>query len=672
MTQDRAPAIAIASIPYIGYSSPPAAPALIKGHLLKHGFQSRVFEFNIEFRNFFKDNADLGSLISYWTNNWTNTTSTLPHDLQQLYHQHLATCAKRMVQSGADWLGVSVFSRDSVKFARDFLPYLLQAKSSSQKILIGGHGLTVLVIEELSPYIDCYISGDGENALVELLKGNWSYPGINSPGIQIHNLDEIGWADYSDYDLSAGYDTWYENTTLIPITGSRGCVRDCSFCNVNVIWEKFKYRSGSSLAQEIIHNYEKTQHKHFYFTDSLINGNVRELMIMMRELAAYKETTGTDISWGGQWIARKQKGLPKDYYSLIAASGARNLTIGVETGSDQVRAHMKKGFTNQDLDAEMEQFSKHGITCGFFIVVGYPTETEQDFKQTLAMLKRYVKYVADGTLIGVGSGSGFIPDATTPLAKQNIVHLYDAANNVPHDAASSVRWKSQHSNHLENVRRKLLMQKVLNNLGYPNNDIEYDLLPVINKSSKIFSDSDKDLVDELLPIKDTKVDPEYLAVTSPEELELELLLAAQAGETLPDITVKFNNKILFSGPIDGAQHMRWIVQDRQVRNILTVTLNNKIAGLSVEESHKQVQIKELMINGARFRHDKIYTMSRAKTTNYRGPANGLYENGSLKIFFKNPVHKYFIKQKSFFFESRYESNKILIDKVSALFEHFVR
>lgn len=652
--------IAIASIPYIGYSSPPAAPALLKGHLLKHNFTTKVFEFNIEFKNFFTNKADLGDLINYWS----NVSQTLPKELDCQYQQRLKECAERMIASNAKWLGVSVFSRDSVKFAADFLPYLSQLKFSNQKILLGGHGLTALVLDDWSAYYDCYISGDGENALVELLKGNWSYPGINSSGIQISNLDDIGWPDYSDYDLKAGYESWYDDTTLIPITGSRGCVRDCSFCNVGAIWEKFKYRSGIGVAQEIIHNYEKTKHQHFYFTDSLINGNVRELMVMMRELAKYRETTGADISWGGQWISRKQKGLPKEYYKLIAASGARNLTIGVETGSDQVREHMKKGFTNQDLDAEMEQFSKHGITCGFFIVVGYPTETEEDFKDTLRMLKRYVKYVADGTLIGVGTGSGFIPDATTPLAKQNIVHLYDANSNI--------RWKSTHSNHLENVRRRLLIQKVLNNLSYPSNDVEYELLPILKKSSTLFSEQDKELAQELLPITNTDVDLDFLAPTKPEEVNLELLLEGSPGETLPDITIRINNTVLFSGLIDGIQQFCYTIQDRRWRNLLTITLNNKIGDLSIKESHKQVLIKELVINGSRFRHDKIYMMGRVKSQQEKKFGNGLFSNGSLKIFFKNPVHKYFIKQQSFFFESRYVSNKALIDKVSALFEHFVR
>ena len=87
--------------------------------------------------------------------------------------------------------------------------------------------------------------------------------------------------------------------------------------------------------------------KNFYFTDSLINGNVKELKNMMRHLTEYRERTGADIRWGGQWIVRSQRELPKDYYQLIKSSGGFNITMGVETGSDSVRAHMKKNFTNK-------------------------------------------------------------------------------------------------------------------------------------------------------------------------------------------------------------------------------------------------------------------------------------------------------------------------------------
>ena len=188
----------------------------------------------------------------------------------------------------------------------------------------------------------------------------------------------------------------------------------------------------------------------------------------------------------------------------------------------------------------------------------------------------------------------------------------------------------------------------------------------------MFSEQDKELAQELLPVTNTDVDLDFLEPTKPEEVNLELLLEGSPGETLPDITIRINNTVLFSGLIDGVQQFCYTIQDRRWRNLLTITLNNKIADLSIKESHKQVLIKELVINGSRFRHDKIYMMGRVKSQQEKKFGNGLFSNGSLKIFFKNPVHKYFIKQQSFFFESRYVSNKALIDKVSALFEHFVR
>ena len=84
-------------------------------------------------------------------------------------------------------------------------------QQSSVKIIIGGQGLTdggilgaqgfakQLIADGLADY---YIKSEGERAIVELLKGNFNYPGINSDTFeQIVDLDALPIPDYSDYEL---------------------------------------------------------------------------------------------------------------------------------------------------------------------------------------------------------------------------------------------------------------------------------------------------------------------------------------------------------------------------------------------------------------------------------------------------------------------------------------
>jgi hypothetical protein len=66
---------------------------------------------------------------------------------------------------------------------------------------------------------------------------------------------------------------------------------------------------------------------------------------------------------------------------------------------------MQKGFNNEDLDYNMEQYSKNKMQVYLLLIVGFPTETDQDFQDTLDMLTRYQRYVADGTIIGVNLGT---------------------------------------------------------------------------------------------------------------------------------------------------------------------------------------------------------------------------------------------------------------------------
>jgi radical SAM superfamily enzyme YgiQ (UPF0313 family) len=53
---------------------------------------------------------------------------------------------------------------------------------------------------------------------------------------------------------------------------------------------------------------------------------------------------------------------------------------------------MNKKFTNQDIEFCIEKIIKYNIKVSFLLFVGYPTETEEDFNETLNVLKYSAPY----------------------------------------------------------------------------------------------------------------------------------------------------------------------------------------------------------------------------------------------------------------------------------------
>jgi radical SAM superfamily enzyme YgiQ (UPF0313 family) len=194
--------------------------------------------------------------------------------------------------------------------------------------------------------------------------------------------------DYTDIDWSLyGDDTDKFSTAFI--TGSRGCVRNCTFCDVAGMWPKYRFRSGKNIAGEIIETRKKYKISSFEFTDSLVNGSMKAFRDMCNSLTDYRNTSG-DTSWGwqSQFIARSKVQMPPEDFELMKKSGGNMVSIGIESASESVRNHMKKGFSNSDMWYTYEQCRKNNIKVGIMMLVGYPTETKEDFQQTLSMLEK--------------------------------------------------------------------------------------------------------------------------------------------------------------------------------------------------------------------------------------------------------------------------------------------
>ena len=292
----------------------------------------------------------------------------------------------------------------------------------NNQILIGGGGLvdkqwTMSMLKNNE--IDFFIIGEGEITFKKFLRGETTAPGLNNffPE-QIDKLDEYCVIpDYRKLPL-ADYPYLGNNPDLY-ITASRGCVRNCGYCDINHHWKKYRYRSAKLVAQEMITQYERHGIEEFFFTDSLVNGSLKVFEELCDNLIDYKkQNPKVNFKWRGQYIFRPKHQVPEGHFKKMVDAGVQYLIIGLETFSDRVRFDMDKKHTSADAEWHLEMFKKHGISCQLLMLTGWVTETEEDHKDTLSMFSRLQKYVASGTITGIELGSTlYVLDYTPVMAK---------------------------------------------------------------------------------------------------------------------------------------------------------------------------------------------------------------------------------------------------------------
>jgi hypothetical protein len=450
---------AVIAVPRLEPHRPPPGPAIVAKICADQGHTVTAYDLNIKmFNEFVKHGYDFYGLDEFFNRNTTITEEqkTLIDD----FTDHWAT---RIADEKYDYLMIGIFSTVCHWYGR-YLIEKLRALNCQSKIVIGGMGVGTfdLITPEKSfghtmladQLIDAFIVGEAESSLIKYLDGD-AGAGINNNEIdQIQDLDNLPQPDYSYFDLEE-YNYLIQDEKEVYITGSRGCVRKCTYCDVERFWPKYRYRSGSNVANEIISNYEKFGITRFYFTDSLVNGSLKVFEQMCDQLANYK--FDQPISWSGQFIFRPKKAIPRDHFATIAAAGGNLFYVGIETGSDRVRKEIGKNFTNEDIDFQFEECSQHGIKIIPLMFSGYLTETLEDHQDNLKIFTRWKKYVANGVIDAIELGSDLIILPGSPVERMIESHGIDFlvdAEGSPH----LWMWEARSNPDLtirERIRRKV-------------------------------------------------------------------------------------------------------------------------------------------------------------------------------------------------------------------------
>ena len=449
----------ILTCPVILTNAPLQAPAILKAVVQQQGFKAHTYDLNHELQKMAKDEHDRHDLLK----NFFTFGTLVNKDNIEIVKEYIENVKNEILNTyETKHIALSVFTYQSQKFA-EMLARAIRKTNKEIGLVLGGQGIMSSGINgkldwvhglKEEKIIDAFIVSEGERTLVNYLKMKQADGLNNHDWKQMTDLDSGPYPDYDDYKLSE-----YGSRKLL-ITGSRGCVRHCSFCDIHTHWKKFVWRSGKEIAKEMVHQSKKYGIYKFLFTDSLINGSMKAYRDFITTISEHNEQTQDKISWHGQFIVRGLKQMTEQDWVLTKKSGGDGLFLGVESGSEKIRNDMKKQFSDQDMDEFVEQAYKNNVSLSFGMIVGYPTETDQDFLQTLKMFKRYQKYNKIFVEVALGTTLSVLPG--TPMAEtfKDDMDLNNGEN-------FWIYYKNPTLDFKERIKRRMILGEECLKMGYP-------------------------------------------------------------------------------------------------------------------------------------------------------------------------------------------------------------
>jgi len=273
------------------------------------------------------------------------------------------------------------------------------AKEVDEKItvIVGGPHASMVGTEILKcPHIDLGVRGEGEITIIEILsalekgKGFRGIRGVfyredgqevvNDPREFITDLDTLPFPHQSAPKVLKDYDQ-YPVSAFMKVISIRGCPHNCQFCASREIWSrKPRFRSPANVISEI-KSLQKLGVTLIRFDDDTFGVNKKYISDLCQALMEHCP--------GIRWDCEIHVTLVEDQIiSLMKRAGCYQIQIGVESGNNQILREIRKNTTIEAALAASQTIKKHHIRVQAYFMVGFPQETEETLRDTVAAMKK--------------------------------------------------------------------------------------------------------------------------------------------------------------------------------------------------------------------------------------------------------------------------------------------
>lgn len=207
--------------------------------------------------------------------------------------------------------------------------------------------------------------------------------------------------DYSKRDRIATLGNQDGTIAIVPV--SDGCLSSCSFCET-----RFARGPLNSFSETLILKAIK----------QAVHAGAKEVQLTSQDMGAYGIDKGTDISK----LMRKISDIDGEFKVRIGMLNPAHLNryfegfaealnrdrfykfvhLPVQSGSDGVLRHMRRGYTVGEFERQVRALRERvpEVAIETDVIVGYPTETDDDFEMSRNLIKRVVPEVTNISRFG--------------------------------------------------------------------------------------------------------------------------------------------------------------------------------------------------------------------------------------------------------------------------------
>lgn len=269
-----------------------------------------------------------------------------------IYNENI--CTPDYERLKADLIGISILTSTARR------GYEIARKFPKEKVIMGGVHASLLPQEALQ-FSRQVVIGEAEDTINDVVEGNIKEPLVY--GRPVSNLDCL---PYPDFSLIKGAKA---SSLIMPVSTSRGCPFDCSFCSVTKMFGRaYRFRSAENVVNELATRRKKS----FFFCDDNFTADPSRTLTLLTLMLKNKIR-----NWACQ--VRCDAARHGRLLDMMAKAGCRVVCVGFESVNQKtLHAYDKKQTVPQIIEA-IRSFHKRKIKIHGMFVLG----SDEDNKKTV-------------------------------------------------------------------------------------------------------------------------------------------------------------------------------------------------------------------------------------------------------------------------------------------------